>query len=65
MLGRKFAYCNAGCKFIQWVYESFLKREKVGLRCDEVIYLIYQFIYILTIGDALLIYSLLLWLLLL
>lgn len=36
MLGPRFAYRNAGTKFLQWLFESYRKREKVALRCDEI-----------------------------
>jgi dTDP-4-dehydrorhamnose reductase len=36
MLGPKFAYRNVGAKFLQWLYESYLKGDSVGLRYDEI-----------------------------
>jgi dTDP-4-dehydrorhamnose reductase len=36
MLGPKYAYRNVGTKFLQWLYESYLKTETVGLRYDEI-----------------------------
>lgn len=36
MIGPKYAYQPAGCKFMQWLVESFRSRTVVGLRHDEI-----------------------------
>jgi dTDP-4-dehydrorhamnose reductase len=36
MLGPPYAFRPAGIKFLQWLFESYRKGEKVSLRCDEI-----------------------------
>lgn len=36
MIGPKFVFEANGCKFMQWLYESYRSREFVGLRDDEI-----------------------------
>lgn len=36
MLGPPFVYRNAGTKFLQWLLESYKKKDTVGLRYDEI-----------------------------
>jgi dTDP-4-dehydrorhamnose reductase len=35
IIGPSFAYCPAGMKFLEWLYEAYKKKEYVGLRHDE------------------------------
>lgn len=36
MIGPDYKYMNVGCKFMQWLYESFTTKAFVGLRYDEI-----------------------------